>query len=65
MSDSRYDDERWTPEDFIEKYDYEGGLDGMLGWGGPGCFPPELRDAATEIERQSKIISVWLAENGY
>ena len=62
---SRYDDEGWTPEEFIDKYESEGGIDGLLGCGGPGCFPPEIRSAAEEIDRQSDIIHAWLEEHGY
>lgn len=29
-----------------------GGLVGMVGWGGAGCFPPSLRDMAREVERR-------------
>lgn len=65
MGDSRYDDEQWTPEEFIEKYDSEGGIGGMLAWGGAGCFPPELRNAAEKIDRQMNTIHEWLNNHGY
>ena len=62
---ARYDDEGWTPEEFIDKYEYEGGIDGLLGWGGAGCFPPEIRAEAAEIDRLSDVIHAWREEHGY
>lgn len=62
---ARYDDEQWTPEEFIEKLDDEGGVGGMISWGGIGCFPPELREAAVKIEEGFAVVSDWLREHGY
>ena len=60
---SRYDDEKWTPEEFLEKMDSEGGVVGMLMWGGPGCFPPDLREdaetIATCVSRMEKKFGEW------
>lgn len=50
MTNSRYDSEGWTHDEFLEKMDREGGLLEMLEWGGLGCFPPEIRQYAATIE---------------
>jgi hypothetical protein len=50
MTNSRYDEEQWTPEEFFEKMGCEGGVDGMLGWGGFGVFPPQVRALAQAAE---------------
>lgn len=41
----------WTRDDFLAKLRWEGGTVGMVSWGGPGCFPPSLREMAREVER--------------
>ena len=41
-----------SSREFLEKMDSEGGVTEMLMWGGPGCFPPELREDAELIERE-------------
>lgn len=46
----------WTPEqeeaaDFFGKMDWEGGIDGLMGYGGPEMFPVEVREFAEEYER--------------
>ena len=38
MNESRYDDEAWTHQEFLEKMDSEGGVIEMLRWGGTGLF---------------------------
>jgi hypothetical protein len=65
MAYSVYDEEKWTPQQFIEKYEWEGGTLEMLEWGGPGCFPPELRAEAAGIEHLNSYINTWLEEHGY
>lgn len=37
-------------EDFITKVEWEGGLVGLLDWGGPECFPVELQNAAHRLD---------------
>ncbi len=49
------DGDPWTRAAFIIKTMHEGGLEGMVEWGGPGVFPPSLRDLATKVaELQAK-----------
>jgi hypothetical protein len=40
---------QWTTESFLEKLDWEGGVEGMLEWGGPSVFPPKLRRSAQSV----------------
>ena len=61
----RYESEGWTPEQFIDKMEDEGGIADLLMWGGPGCFPPEIRDAAIAMEQQLVVFYRWLNEHGY
>jgi hypothetical protein len=42
--------ETWTRQEFLDKMHWEGGVAGMVGWGGPSCFPPSLREMAQQIE---------------
>lgn len=44
--------ERWTRQDFYAKVAVEGGIEGMVLWGGPGVFPPSLRDMAELLEEK-------------
>lgn len=62
---SRYDDERWTVEEFLEKMDSEGGVVDMLMWGGSGCFPPDVRDDAITVEQCIHRMEAFFSENGY
>ena len=41
----------WTRQEFLDKMRWEGGLSGMVGWGGPSVFPPSLREMARGIEK--------------
>jgi hypothetical protein len=62
---ARYDDEGWTWDEFLEKMDYEGGICGMMGWGGPGCFPPEIRPQAEALGALLDSMEKAFAEHGY
>lgn len=42
--------DEWTRESFFEKMDWEGGVGGLLSWGGPSVFPPSLRESATQVK---------------
>ncbi len=44
--------ETWTRQEFIDKMRWEGGVVGMVGWGGPSVFPPSLREMAAQVERR-------------
>jgi hypothetical protein len=44
------DGQEWTRIEFLAKMEWEGGLEGMVLWGGPGVFPPSMRELAGEIE---------------
>ena len=41
----------WTLDGFLEKMDSEGGLTGMILWGGPEVFPPAWREMAATTEQ--------------
>ena len=40
----------WTIESFLEKMEWEGGIGGILSWGGASVFPPCVRAAMTMVE---------------
>lgn len=40
-----------TIEEFIDKMEWEGGVVGVLQWGGADYFPPELQPMAHAIQR--------------
>jgi hypothetical protein len=39
---------------FLNKLEWDGGIIGMLEYGGPECFPPELQEAAAQVEEALK-----------
>lgn len=68
-----YDHTPWTEEqveaaDFLGKMDWEGGLDGLIQYGGASIFPEELQELASEYElahnRLSAAVNDWAAERG-
>lgn len=63
------DTETW--KDFLQKMDWEGGIEGLLSYGGPDEFPDELRADATVVyeamNRMNKAIEykeseIWVDE---
>ena len=40
----------WTRQEFLDKLHCEGGVEGMVAWGGAKCFPPSLRGMAEALE---------------
>lgn len=53
----RYSD--WTPEEVWDKADWEGGVEGLLGWGGADAFEalgPEAYEAAKRIQEDLEIL---------
>ena len=60
--------ENWTPEqieaaDFFHKLDWEGGIDGLMSYGGPSYFPEEVRALAevyeTAFENLQNALTEW------
>lgn len=53
---------------FFQKMDYEGGLTGLLAYGGPSVFPHELQGFAIEadaaIEELRHQVNAWAAKRG-
>ncbi len=41
----------WTRQGFLDKLHCEGGIEGMVLWGGADCFPPSLREMAVALEK--------------
>lgn len=63
----------YTPEqeeaaEFLSKMDWEGGVDGLLSYGGAEVFPADLqvsaRIAYNALESLRKDINDWAAERG-
>lgn len=63
-----YTDANVEAAEFLSKMDWEGGLDGLLGYGGPDVFPEELYDLAVAYEDAHQTlrnaIDEWAAERG-
>lgn len=68
-----WDSEGFTPEqheaaEFLHKMDWEGGIDGLIGYGGWRYFPEELQDLARKYEsihnELRTAIDIWAAERG-
>lgn len=53
---------------FLSKMDWEGGIDGLIGYGGYTYFPEELQELAKTYEQASKelrrAIDKWAADRG-
>lgn len=57
----RYSD--WTPEEVWEKADWEGGVEGLLDWGGADAFEalgPEAYEIAKVVEQNFKALQAYL-----
>lgn len=54
--------------ELLQKIDWEGGLSGMIGWGGADAFPEPLRPLATAFQDSKKALEAgvreWAAERG-
>lgn len=68
-----YDEGQWTSEQleaagFLHKMDWEGGIDGLLGYGGSEVFPEELQELAAVAEKAlgslGRAIDKWAADRG-
>lgn len=66
--DPAYTEDQWIAAEFLSKMDWEGGLDGLMNYGGPGVFPEELYDLAvaykTAYDALKDGINRWAAERG-
>lgn len=53
---------------FLHKMDWEGGLDGLIGYGGYTYFPEELQELAKAYEEASdtlrRAVDKWAADRG-
>lgn len=63
-----YTDANVEAADFLSKMDWEGGIDGLLGYGGASIFPEELHGLAVAYEEAHdalrNAIDEWAAERG-
>lgn len=63
-----YTDANVEAAEFLSKMDWEGGIDGLLGYGGAGSFPEDLYDLAVACEKAHNAlrnaIDEWAAERG-
>ena len=53
----------WTPRDVWDKADWEGGICGLMDWGGADAFEalgPEAYQAAQRIQKDIRILQVAL-----
>lgn len=67
------EDAGWTEgqieaANFLSKMDWEGGVDGLMSYGGAEYFPEEVYDVAVEYERAHdalrRAIDEWAAARG-
>lgn len=57
--EDEWTDERgtsWTRDEFYQKMDSEGGLSGLVTYGGAGIFPPSLRPLMREVEKLQNLM---------
>lgn len=63
-----YTDEQEEAAEFLSKMDWEGGIDGLIGYGGADVFPEAVREQAEAYERAhdalKEAINDWAAERG-
>lgn len=54
--------------EFYQKMDWEGGLDGLMSYGGVDFFPPEVREQARQYEQAKETLKDslrdWAADRG-
>lgn len=66
--DSQYTEDQIEAADFLSKMDWEGGIDGLIQYGGASYFPTELQELAGEYElaynKLSAAINQWAADRG-
>lgn len=66
--DDAYTEANHEAAEFLHKMDWEGGIDGLLGYGGWEIFPEPLHDLAREYERLHQelrnAVDDWAAERG-
>lgn len=63
-----YTDGQEEAAEFLSKMDWEGGIDGLIGYGGAEVFPAEIRHIAERyedvLEELRKAVNEWAAERG-
>lgn len=68
IDDPNEDPKKVEAAAFLQKLDYEGGLDGFLDWGGWEAFPMGLRADAAALEtlrrNMKRAIEMWAAKRG-
>lgn len=66
--DPEYTEDQWIAAEFLSKMDWEGGIDGLIGYGGFHIFPEELQELAKDYEQAHdelrNAIDEWAAERG-
>ena len=53
--------EQWVS--FLDALDQEGGIEGLLYYGGPGMFPREIQDLAFQVDSGIADINAYILEN--
>lgn len=63
-----YTDAQEEAAEFLSKMDWEGGVDGLIGYGGADVFPAEIRHYAEVYEEAHdalrEAINAWAAARG-
>lgn len=64
----KYGEAACEAAEFLSKFDWEGGVDGLYGYGGPSAFPVELHAQAVlygiAYDDLRQAIDDWAAERG-
>lgn len=66
--DSQWSEDQVEAAEFLSKMDWEGGLSGLLGYGGSSVFPEELQGLAERthqaLEHLRRAVDDWAAARG-
>lgn len=66
--DTNYSEQQVEAANFLSKMDWEGGIEGLIGYGGHTYFPVELQELAKAYEKASntlrRAIDKWAADRG-
>lgn len=61
--DSQWSENQAEAAEFFHKMDWEGGIDGLYGYGGVESFPPEVQEYAAAYgkayEDLKEVITAW------
>lgn len=66
--DSQWSEDQVEAANFLNKMDWEGGIDGLIGYGGWRIFPEPLQEIARDYERihdeLRNAVNSWAATRG-